>query len=365
MFGTLRFLLASTVVLYHASYKPCGMYIGITAVMIFYIISGYVMSGLYNSRYRTIENAHFFYIDRFLRIAPQYYFYLALTFFVFHKPWTWNTDFFQPICLTTFISNVLLLPLGLTPYLASVRDVTPMFPLIATTFSLANEVLFYLLVPIILVTPFATFGMAILSLTFFCLATNNIIPNCAFSYWVLPGPLIFFLIGHFICQKKWFPLVLTMLILCGNHVLLIISGFADKANEASTGFTLDIYNGLYLGVLAILILRNFSSNRIDDWLGSISYGMFLCHLPLMHALGHLTPRLMQVLESHISLLILTSSCFGAFSFYVIEKPIRKYGRKIQMKIQNLMSNRRIQQQNKSEKAISQAGGDLIDSPAAS
>jgi len=85
MFGTLRFFLALTVVAYHIGYHPMGLYIGVSAVMVFYMVSGYVMSALYTNRFVTVKNARYFYMERIIRIAPQYYFYLSIAFFLYYK----------------------------------------------------------------------------------------------------------------------------------------------------------------------------------------------------------------------------------------------------------------------------------------
>jgi peptidoglycan/LPS O-acetylase OafA/YrhL len=149
-----------------------------------------------------------------------------------------------------------------------------------------------------------------------------------FSYWALPGPLVFFFIGHFIYQRKWFYLVSTLAILVINHIHLIYSGhIARYAGLEATGLNLDIYVGLYFGVIAILFLKNLKPNRIDNWLGSISYGCFLCHIPVYTLFaaairqGIIHPEGTALIHA----MILLSSCIlGLFSFYCIEKPLRKY-----------------------------------------
>ena len=71
MFGYLRIILASIVVIFHAGYSPCGIRMGVSAVIVFFILSGLAMSGLYANGFATIMNAPHFYLERVTRIMPQ------------------------------------------------------------------------------------------------------------------------------------------------------------------------------------------------------------------------------------------------------------------------------------------------------
>ncbi len=325
MFGTLRLFLACMVVLYHTGYHPFGLLTGVAAVTVFYMISGYVISGLYTTKFIKVSNAHHFYIDRFIRIAPQYYFYLLITFLTFYIPWGTDSAPVRNLTTLNLISNVTLIPLGLTTYLpASLNPMATIFPLIGPTWSLANEFIFYLIAPVVLVIPFVTFSALVTSLCVFCLASHGILTIYGFTYWFLPGPLVFFLIGHFIYQRKWWYLTSTMMILFINHLHLISLGrISIYSGIEATGFNLEIYIGLYCGLIIILFLKNLRPNVIDNWLGSISYGCFLNHFLLISAMPFLH---IQTVFTFTCTLLILSCCLGTFSFYCIEKPMRKYCR---------------------------------------
>mgnify|MGYP003343567634 FL=1 len=51
--GYLRLILALLVLLSHAGWRVAGLNPGVTAVIGFYLISGYVMAGLVRSHYNT------------------------------------------------------------------------------------------------------------------------------------------------------------------------------------------------------------------------------------------------------------------------------------------------------------------------
>lgn len=76
MFGTFRMFLALNVVVGHMGGSYFGIIMpGIAAVVCFFMISGYAMSGLIQGSYpRLPEDVGHFYLDRILRLGPQYYF---------------------------------------------------------------------------------------------------------------------------------------------------------------------------------------------------------------------------------------------------------------------------------------------------
>lgn len=78
--GTLRFFLALLVLYSHAGGRIQQLNPGVTAVVVFYIISGYVMTALMRRYYcpspagPTLPSTAHFYLDRLLRLYPQYLF---------------------------------------------------------------------------------------------------------------------------------------------------------------------------------------------------------------------------------------------------------------------------------------------------
>ena len=75
--GTLRFILALLVMLSHTGLTVGGLNPGVASVVVFYAISGYVMSALVAKHFSQPGQASHFYIDRLARIYPQYLFYAA------------------------------------------------------------------------------------------------------------------------------------------------------------------------------------------------------------------------------------------------------------------------------------------------
>lgn len=310
MFGGLRFFLAALVVMFHAGYTPFNVKIGVSAVIVFFILSGYVMSGLYINSFNTLSNAGKFYLERCIRIGPQYYFYLILTVIVIYGLGMWSISFTErSISFGNFILNALLLPLSFTIYFPSID----IFAIIGQSVSLANEFLFYLLVPVFLGFFYFTFVSIFICLLVFILATHGNISMVAYSYNYLPGPLIFFFIGHLMYLGKTKLLFIVLLILFFNQLHLYHLGLWNA------GFNLDIYVGLYFGFLSILLLSKLKSNDVDNWLGTSSYGCFLGHSVVLIIMRHY-----EILSDSKSLftlvLLLASIILGLVTYRLVEKP---------------------------------------------
>jgi peptidoglycan/LPS O-acetylase OafA/YrhL len=109
--GSWRFFLSYCVLYTHAFGRVMGFSIGVTAVISFFVMSGYVMALLVNRYYRTPKAIAAFYVDRAARLLPQYLFYVTLTLAlspVLQLPHA----YFGTRGLTNIILNVLLLPVG-------------------------------------------------------------------------------------------------------------------------------------------------------------------------------------------------------------------------------------------------------------
>lgn len=316
MFGSLRLALAICVVLFHAGNSPFGVRMGVSAVIVFFILSGYAMSGLYSTKFGLLKNAHHFYIERIIRIAPQYYFYLIVTFFMLYGLELWFSGFpARKLEWLDVFSNIALIPMGLAIYFPALLN----FALIGQAVSLANEMIFYSLVPLIFVYRLSTMFACVVSLVVFFLATQSSISIVAYSYNYLPGPLIFFIIGHFLYKKAWKWLVACVIPLLINQIILIYRG------EMQTGFNLDIYVGLWVGLMSIYMLMHLKPNKIDHWLGNASYGCFLGHYSALIAFRHYHFFDDNQLMFSVSLLFV-SILAGFISYYFIEHPTIRYRR---------------------------------------
>src|SRR3712207_5592387 len=84
--GALRLFLALTVAGFHAGgligapgFLPFGLYVACSAVVGFFVVSGYAMTALVDNDFMGRARIIPFYCERFVRLAPQYFAWLAIS----------------------------------------------------------------------------------------------------------------------------------------------------------------------------------------------------------------------------------------------------------------------------------------------
>lgn len=311
MLGMLRLLLAAMVAISHIGGNIGEFWIGVWAVTIFYIISGYAMTGLLSKRFAQGEAAYSFYLERIVRLAPQYYFWLILAavFALILKwyPYELNMQTFWPY---GFFAYLTVVPLGLQRYLGSVE--TLLLPQVTT---LGIEITLYILSPWILKSLKLSWLSAILSLGFFGATIINILPSNIYTYYTSPGPMVFYIMGSFLYRKKWVSLGLLTVIF-----IFILS------QSLLSHFEIEFLLGVCIGLPLIAFLIRFKPNKIDSAFGDASYGCFLGHgivfFTLTHFFGEIDNAIYRVIATLLACLA------GWLSFYVIEKPTLPFRRQI-------------------------------------
>jgi peptidoglycan/LPS O-acetylase OafA/YrhL len=260
MFGTYRFILASLVALSHFGLIVAGFNPGQWSVLSFYVLSGYLMEHLFHKLSSTTGNSRAFYCDRFLRVFPVYFAVLLLAAFL--TPTTW----------TVFLANAVLIPLNYSQF-------TGIPLLIGPAWSLACEVHFYLLVPLLVRAPTPVLRLiAAGSMVFFVVST--FLPNTGFwAYAGLPGILFAFLTGILIKRKD-------LMFLRGAWLAfaILLAGFAGS-KLCHLGLSTGIHINVCIGYLAAVPLVSWLSTfppdaKWDRRLGLVSYPLFLVHQPL-------------------------------------------------------------------------------------
>lgn len=289
---SLRALAALLVLIYHADFLPGG-YIGVD---IFYVISGFLITNLLLreiEKHRNLKLASF-YARRFKRLLPASLAVVLTTGVVgwILLPTTYRAEFGRDlIAASTYISNFLFAfwnadyqNLGSTP--------SPFIHF----WSLAVEEQFYLFWPIIILLLFKWRGrrgvfagiLAIASLSFlFSLFLTERSP--VWSFYILPtrawemavGALILFVSqsskDRFFTRPQWGFLAI---------ILITLSSFIYDENTAFPG------TAALLPVMATALLLlsrdrwppfmdRISRLAIVQWLGKISYPLYLWHWPVL------------------------------------------------------------------------------------
>ena len=298
----LRAIAILLVLLFHLNVP--GFSLGWSGVNLFFVISGFLITGiLLDSK----EKPHYFknfYIRRTLRIFPIYYMSLAVVTF-------------YAILLGGKITDLPYYVIYLQNYLLGMKNWGPSFPIAFNhTWSLALEEQFYLLWPLfvrildrrkLFYCILSFFVISLGSRAFFMFATQN--PNLVFTPLTTQldglgaGALLALLVRYeqvripdLIYRSK----IILLLSAIGLAVVIFSTGpsaYWNPVNYFTQLKNLVLYS--FLGVffasivsLAIFnggLLARFLQNKGLMFIGKISYGIYLYHFPIFI----LMPKLAQ------------------------------------------------------------------------
>ena len=328
---SLRALAALLVLIYHADLLPGG-YIGVD---IFYVISGYLITNLLLREIQERKTLAFtsFYARRFKRLLPASFVVVIVTGITGWAllPATYRAEFGRDlIAASTYISNFLFAlwnadyqNLGSTP--------SPFIHF----WSLAVEEQFYLFWPILILILFRINGrkgvfygiLAVASLSFiFSLYLTERSP--VWSFYILPtrawemaiGALILFASDrsktNYFSKPQWGLLAV---------LLIVISSFIYNGNTAFPG-TAAVVPVLATALLILSMekwppfLDKISRRTTVQWLGKISYPLYLWHWPVL-----VIPELYlsrELASFEIALATLLILMLSDLTHRFIEEPLR-------------------------------------------
>ena len=279
MLGILRLILAMAVAASHANLRMGGLNPGVVAVIGFYLISGYVMAGLIRRNYSQPAAAPAFYLDRAIRLLPQYLFYGILTL-VWQLYSQANTYFLSRIPGPgDLLNNVLIVPLNYYMYNSSDQ-----YTLIPPAWSLGAEIQFYLIAPFLLVWPKRILAAGLLSLGVYLAALAGLINSDWFGYRLIPGVLLFFLLGallQHLQQPQPQPGRARAMTALVAALATLALGLLYLNGTLRQPYNFETLLGLILGLGLLHTLANRPRTRWDDLAGDISYGVFLNHFFIM------------------------------------------------------------------------------------
>ncbi len=293
MLGSLRLLLALAVAASHVDYRIAGLNPGVSAVVGFYLISGYVMAGLLQRHYPTPAQAAGFYADRAVRLMPQYLFYALLTLLWYRLtpqlPDNASLRYFLQAAASPveYFNNLLVVPLNYYMWNGSDR-----FTLIPPAWSLGAEIQFYLLAPFLLgvaqrwcglLRPLflLTLGLAVCAVALALAAKIN---SDWFGYRLLPGVLTYFFLGAILYHLQQVQRPVWHLLVPVLCLALVAAWLAHRHGSLQHPYNQEVLLGLVLVLPLLCLLARRRRTRWDDLAGDISYGVFLNHFFIFWAI---------------------------------------------------------------------------------
>ena len=323
MLGYVRLLLATAVLFSHVDVRVYGLNPGVTAVVIFYMLAGVVVTHLWHEVIAAGPGKlRRFYQDRLLRIAP-FYLYAALLTFVF----LWCTDYGDPrYAPAAVLYNVFIIPLNYYMYIDSTIMSAPAWNLIPQAWSLGAELQAYLILPFALIYPRLRIVLFGLSFIVYIAANLTYLNADHYGYRLLPGVFFIFLIGSYLKESQGgaFKVATPLILFAAMALVYALFQWQSMFPAAYMQETLiGIMIGIPLITYAYLSSKEWPGNRL---MGSLSYGVFLTHFLVIWMLDYLdiVPKSTGLYWALLLVITFVISIAGVF---LVEKPFLRRRRK--------------------------------------
>ena len=340
--GKLRLLLALLVVFSHIRVEyfinlgwdpgSIGSFnSGSVAVVNFFAISGYVMTELWKKYYvprrevPLIKKIKIFYLDRIIRLFPQFIFYSFATLFCIQLLDV-ESIYWKSVDLGVLVHNLTMLPLGFNMFL------NPHTLFIPQAWSLGLELTFYATIPFLLQkwNWMRIYFLGYASMAFFLLPYFGLINPFWYGYMLLPGVLFIFVLGiSSVDDSK--KRKRTYLVTCRLFSGLLLGYLYTNSDLYELQFNKEVLLGVFI---ATFLIPNIStkSSRFDNLCGDLSYGVFLNHILVASLMDKYIPIYGSGRIGAVSLVFI-SLVLSGLSFFFFERRSLVFRRKVRLMLQ--------------------------------
>lgn len=295
--GCIRFVLAALVVLFHLG--GAGLMTGRLAVMGFYVVSGYLITRVFEERYARETGGTFrFFLNRILRLYPLYLIIAVLSWLACNyggrvpREMGPDPDLWLPGMEDFAFRDLVLLPVVRDPWpLAWMGD----HDLVRQAWSLDIEFAFYL-TPLLLLLPFGrivfiSFGVASFAafLSFMGYAPefqyydNVVYKNAVTTAWFfILGGAVYFWKDHLERIARSVPIHISI-----AAIVIFLIGFSTTRyvvytiEDARYGWSwIIVFLNVFMGLLIswAILHDEGTEGHLSRSLGELSYGIYLNHL---------------------------------------------------------------------------------------
>lgn len=149
-----------------------------------------------------------------------------------------------------------------------------------------------------------------------------------FGYRLLPGTLFIFLIGwsFFLNDKRSKLFRSTIFTVC---VVLLFFTYL-KIEIYQRPYIKEVLFGLIIGIVATTYMKHFTFSKVDEFLGNLSYGVFLNHIIIISIMSKYF-AVNKFDFASTTMLLLVSGTGAYISFLFVERPALKLRHAIRYK----------------------------------
>jgi peptidoglycan/LPS O-acetylase OafA/YrhL len=291
----------------HLGVLPGGYNIGVMAVMVFYLLAGMVADKLLSQP--AFASPLVYWGNRLRRIGPLYLFSMGVAVAVWASG-AGSSFLSRPPDLLDWLANLTVIPLAY--YMYTGQD---SFTLIPPAWSLGVELQFYLLAPFLLPRPKILQGLLWASFALFVCAVVGIVNTDYFGYRLLPGVLFVFLAGAMMNRallRDASARRILLLLWLGIAVLFLWSLCFGRY----LAYNYETLAALLCGLPLVYFFSSPLPLRIDRFLGTLSYGVFLLHFPALWLIERSGVDIQSFL---VPAVLLLSLIFAAIGHIVAER----------------------------------------------
>lgn len=306
--------------------------LGRTGVFAFFVISGFSVAQSYYS-----SSGYFDYLNKRLwRIAPLYYFWLLAAIVFSSTAKYWQQHFSVEIDSYNVLMHLSFL---------SVFDYRVANSILGTEWSISIEVFWYFLVPALLLVSnrkiwFALLVLLSAKINFASMSIAKRLPlpadDAALAWAWSPGPYMYtFCLGiaayklrahlpktNFIGNIVFVVSMILVLAYVVNPKLL-----SELVRDSFNMVTVVTFVMLVFGTQNSVLFRWFLANRLALFVGTISYGLYLSHAPIIEFISINYRGLSERVDVLFFVVAFVCCVISTATYYVVERPGQKLGRK--------------------------------------
>jgi peptidoglycan/LPS O-acetylase OafA/YrhL len=296
---------------------------GVSATVVFFLVSGFAITGLIQGNYNRLSLVPSFIVDRLLRLYPQFLLYAALAVVVV-RSLNLQTPYIDTHCSYRDYFVNFALALVFQPYSGSVFNSTwRECKLISQAWTLGLEIQIYLILILLLI-----FGhlrkMLLISWILFVIGFLRVIEIEFFIYIYPPATLFIFLTGSLLLNPSPRDLAIVASVWVTAVVGLLVARHGTVP-VAAWGY--DVLLGVVVGIPAMLLARRSRSSGWDAKLGAMSYGIYLNHVIIMLAARVLLPVVPPSGVAEVLVTLPIASAAAWITFSVVERPCTRWRRR--------------------------------------